>query len=324
MKINIVKNLVALEMSLTDNLIKDRLKSPIEMIVNMSKYILNCKGKRIRPLILLLSAKSCGYKYREHIKLAAIVEFIHTATLLHDDVIDNSKLRRGKKTINNIWGNSASVLIADFLYSKAFQMISTLEKDSIIRLLSTVSNTIAEGEIKQLVNRNNIYISEGIYFDIVKKKTASLISCCSQIGSIVSSATNRDVVKYKQYGLHLGMAFQIIDDILDYCSDKNNIGKNVGDDIKSGSITLPVIHLMKYGDLKEKNLIKKIIMKKNNFYSNFLTLKKALYYNGSIKYSFEIATLEVQKSLNQLKLLEHNPYLKGLLKLAKLLLERYY
>jgi octaprenyl-diphosphate synthase len=323
MKLNSIKNLIAKDINLMDLLIKEKLKSPIEIILNISNYIISCKGKRIRPLILLLSAKSNGYKKFEHIELAAIVEFIHTATLLHDDIIDNSKLRRGKTTVNNIWGNSATVLIGDFLYSKAFQMISKSDK-KIINLLSTASNIIAEGEIQQLVNRNNIYISEEIYLDIIKKKTATLISCSSQIGCMLSIEDLTIVEKYKNYGLHLGMAFQIIDDILDYCSSKDKLGKNIGDDIRSGSLTLPIIHLLKFGDKKDKNLVKNMICNKKNFYENFLLLKKSLYYNGSIKFSFNMAVKEIRKSLLALNGLKENEYLLSLKKLSKLLLERYY
>ena len=259
----------------------------------------------------------------EHIKLATIIEFIHTATLLHDDIIDNSKLRRGVKTTNNIWGNSSTVLIGDFLYSKAFQMVSKSRSD-ITHILSNASNIIAEGEIQQLINRNNLYITENIYFDIIKKKTATLISCSSQIGAILSNSNSETVLKYKNYGLHLGLAFQIIDDILDYCSDKNKLGKNIGDDIRSGSLTLPIIHLLKYGDIKDKKLVEKIIYNKKNFYENFLLLKQSLYYNESIKYAFNTAVREVQKSLKSLDNLEKNRYLFGLKRLCKLLLERYY
>ena len=323
MKLNSIKHLISKDLSLMDILIKEKLKSPIDLILNISNYIISCKGKRIRPLILLLSARSCGYKKLEHIQLAAIIEFIHTATLLHDDIIDNSKLRRGKKTINNIWGNSATVLVGDFLYSKAFQMVSSSEKN-IINILSTASNIIAEGEVQQLINRNNIYITENIYFDIVKKKTATLISCSSQIGAMLSNSNDSTVLQYKKYGMHLGIAFQIIDDILDYCSDKNKLGKNIGDDIRSGSFTLPLIHLMKYGEIKDKNLVKQIISNKRNFYENFLLLKKSLYHNGSIRYAFKIAIWEIKKALNALNSLEKNNYLLGLKHLGKLLLERYY
>ena len=323
MKLKAIKNLVSKEMNLMDSLIKRKLTSPIEIILNISKYIINCKGKRIRPLVLLLTAKSCGYEKLEHIKLATIVEFIHTATLLHDDIIDNSKLRRGEITVNNIWGNSATVLIGDFLYSKAFQMVSKNDKN-IINILSTASNVIAEGEIQQLINRNNVYITEEVYLDIVKKKTATLISCSSQLGAVVSNASESSVQRYKNYGLHLGIAFQIIDDILDYCSDKKTLGKNIGDDIRAGSLTLPLIHLLQHGDRKDVNLIKSMIKSKKNFYDNFLILKKSLYYNESIKYSFDKAVSEIKKSLTYLEMEKKNIYLFSLKKLGRLLLERYY
>ncbi len=240
--INEIMQLVDAEMSQLDQCIRDRLRSDVVLINQISEYIIYSGGKRIRPLLLILSTRACGYSGKAHILLSAIIEFIHTATLLHDDVVDESDMRRGQDTAHSVWGNAASVLVGDFLYSRSFQMMVDLKSMRIMQILAATTNTIAEGEVLQLLNLNNPDVDEQNYMDVIENKTARLFAAACQLGAVIARQTPDIEQSLNTFGTKLGCAFQIADDILDYDADAHTMGKNNGDDLAEGKPTLPLIY----------------------------------------------------------------------------------
>lgn len=246
MKLNSILSPVQDDMRAVDQVIKDRLASDVVLINQLAGYLINSGGKRLRPAITLLSARAAGYQGEAHHLLAAIIELIHSATLLHDDVVDNSKRRRGQQTANAVWGNEASVLTGDFLYSRAFQMMVELDDMRVMQVLADTTNRIAAGEVMQLLNCNNPDVSEADYLDVIERKTASLFSAATQLGAGLGNEQAAAATAFKDYGLHLGRAFQLIDDALDYSAESAAaLGKNLGDDLAEGKPTLPLIYAMK-------------------------------------------------------------------------------
>jgi octaprenyl-diphosphate synthase len=237
-----VQALAAADMAAVNSLIRRRLASDVVLINQISEHIIGSGGKRLRPMLHLLAARCSGYTGDLHIPLAALIEFIHTSTLLHDDVVDESDLRRGRKTANALWGNAASVLVGDFLYSRSFQMMVELDNMRIMRILADTTNRIAEGEVLQLLNIGNADTSEQAYLDVIERKTAVLFSAATRLGAVLARLPTEQEEALGQYGLDLGYAFQIADDVLDYVSDADTLGKNIGDDLAEGKPTLPVIH----------------------------------------------------------------------------------
>lgn len=237
-----VQALAAADMEAVNTLIRQRLASNVVLINQISAHIIGSGGKRLRPMLHLLAARACAYRGNGHILLAALIEFIHTSTLLHDDVVDESDLRRGRKTANAVWGNAASVLVGDFLYSRSFQMMVELDDMRIMRILADTTNRIAEGEVLQLLNIGNADTTEQAYLDVIERKTAVLFSAATRLGAVLAGLPSEQEEALAQYGLHLGYAFQIADDVLDYVSDADTLGKNIGDDLAEGKPTLPVIH----------------------------------------------------------------------------------
>lgn len=237
-----VQALAATDMAAVNALIRSRLASDVVLINQVGEHIIGSGGKRLRPMLHLLAARTAGYKGNDHIPLAALIEFIHTSTLLHDDVVDESDLRRGRKTANALWGNAASVLVGDFLYSRSFQMMVELDDMRIMRILADTTNRIAEGEVLQLLNIGNADTSEQAYLDVIERKTAVLFSAATRLGAVLAGLPPDQEQALAQYGLDLGYAFQIADDVLDYVSDADTLGKNIGDDLAEGKPTLPVIH----------------------------------------------------------------------------------
>ena len=227
--------------------ISNQVNSDVALINQLGMYIINSGGKRIRPMLTVLAARALNYQGDKHHTLAAIIEFIHTATLLHDDVVDESTLRRGKETANAVFGNQASVLVGDFLYTRSFQMMVTLESMRVMDILADATNTISEGEVLQLMNCNDPNTTEQSYFDVIYGKTARLFEAATQLAAIISNAPNDVEVAMQQYGRHLGTAFQLIDDVMDYASDAEDMGKNVGDDLAEGKPTLPLLYAMWHG-----------------------------------------------------------------------------
>ena len=239
-----VRDLAAADMQRVDVLIRKRLSSDVVLINQIADHIIASGGKRLRPMLHTLAAGAAGYKGEQHIKLAAVIEFIHTSTLLHDDVVDESDLRRGRKTANALWGNAASVLVGDFLYSRSFQLMVELDDMRIMRILADTTNTIAEGEVLQLLNIGNADVSEAAYLAVIERKTAVLFAAATELGGLLGGLPERQVKALREYGMQLGYAFQIADDLLDYVSDANTLGKNIGDDLAEGKPTLPLIYAL--------------------------------------------------------------------------------
>ena len=240
-----VRALAAADMQRVDTLIRHRLSSDVVLINQIADHIIASGGKRLRPMLHVLSAAAAGYRGDQHIKLAAVIEFIHTSTLLHDDVVDESDLRRGRKTANALWGNAASVLVGDFLYSRSFQLMVELDDMRIMRILADTTNTIAEGEVLQLLNIGNADVDEAAYLAVIERKTAVLFAAATELGGILGGLPDNQVAALRRYGMELGYAFQIADDLLDYVSDADTLGKNIGDDLAEGKPTLPLIYALK-------------------------------------------------------------------------------
>jgi octaprenyl-diphosphate synthase len=239
-----VRDLAAAAMQRVDALIRQRLSSDVVLINQIADHIIASGGKRLRPMLHTLAAGAAGYRGDQHIKLAAVIEFIHTSTLLHDDVVDESDLRRGRKTANALWGNAASVLVGDFLYSRSFQLMVELDDMRIMRILADTTNTIAEGEVLQLLNIGNADVSETAYLAVIERKTAVLFAAATELGGLLGGLPEVQVKALREYGMQLGYAFQIADDLLDYVSDAGTLGKNIGDDLAEGKPTLPLIYAL--------------------------------------------------------------------------------
>jgi octaprenyl-diphosphate synthase len=290
------------------------------MVEKIGQYIIESGGKRLRPLLVLLSARACGYQQQQHITLAAVVEFIHTATLLHDDVVDTSDLRRGKPTANNKWGNSSSVLVGDFLYSRAFQMLVSIGNIDVMGTLSNATNVIAEGEVLQLLNAKNPDVSEADYLHVILGKTAMLFEAASQTGAQMAQASSEQTEALRRFGRHLGVAFQLIDDLMDYTGDQTSMGKNVGDDLAEGKPTLPLIHAMAHAADDERKLIRKAI--RQGSCDEIDKIQSILIRCGSLDYTRARATQETQDALDCLNIVNDSPYKQSLADLCTLALTR--
>ena len=254
-----VRELAAADMRRVDTLIRKRLSSDVVLINQIADHIVTSGGKRLRPTLHVLAAGAAGYTGEQHIKLAAVIEFIHTSTLLHDDVVDESDLRRGRKTANALWGNAASVLVGDFLYSRSFQLMVELDDMRIMRILADTTNTIAEGEVLQLLNVGNADVTEAAYLAVIERKTAVLFAAATELGGVLGGLSDPEVAALRRYGMELGYAFQIADDLLDYVSDANTLGKNIGDDLVEGKPTLPLIYALETADAKQAQLLRQAI-----------------------------------------------------------------
>jgi len=249
------------DFSRVNDLIIRRLASDVPLVEKIAQYIIESGGKRLRPLLVLLSSRAIGYKGDDHLKLAAVIEFLHTATLLHDDVVDTSDLRRGRSTANARWGNAPSVLVGDFLYARAFEMMVELQDLRIMDVLSHATAVIAEGEVLQLMNVKNPDLSEDKYMEVIHNKTAMLFEAASHTGALLAGANTEQERCLRDYGKHLGLAFQLVDDLLDYQGNADEMGKNVGDDLAEGKTTLPLIYAMSNGTPDEQQLIRRAIRK---------------------------------------------------------------
>jgi octaprenyl-diphosphate synthase len=250
-----IRSLIADDLARVDRTIQAELASDVALIDQMGAYIVGGGGKRLRPILVLLAARSLGYRGDQHIKLAAVIEFIHTATLLHDDVVDGSDRRRGRKTANNVWGNPAAVLTGDFLYSRAFQMMTSTRSLRVMEIMADATNTIAEGEVLQLLNCHDPKVDAARYFEVVRRKTATLFDAGARLGALTAEAAAAQETALGRYGAALGTAFQLIDDVLDYEADPGETGKNLGDDLAEGKPTLPLIRALEVGDATQRRLI---------------------------------------------------------------------
>jgi len=301
-------------MNSVDRLILRRLESDVVLINQIGHYIVNSGGKRLRPMIVLLAAQALGYTGDKHIGLAAIIEFIHTATLLHDDVVDGSDLRRSRDTANAVWGNAASVLVGDFLYSRAFEMMVDVDKMRIMEILSHATNRIAEGEVLQLLNCHDPDTDEQKYLEVILRKTATLFEAGAQLGAILCDASEAEEQALANYGLHLGIAFQIIDDALDYSNSAEEIGKNIGDDLDEGKPTLPLIRAMQIGTPEQKQSLREVI--KSGGREHMEIVKAAIESTDAISYTFKLAEKEADKAKQALEILPPSSYRSALETLA--------
>jgi len=247
-----LQELVTADLRLVNEVIVQRMDSPVALIPQLAGHIVAAGGKRLRPMLTLASARLCGYEGKRHVRLAACVEFIHTATLLHDDVVDESDLRRGLATANAVWGNKASVLVGDFLFSRAFQLMVEDGSLDVLRILSNAAAVIAEGEVHQLITANDTETSETAYLDVIRAKTATLFAAACRLGAVLAERPKVEEEALDSYGLHLGIAFQLIDDVLDFAARSESLGKNIGDDFREGKITLPVVLAFRRGSEPER------------------------------------------------------------------------
>lgn len=303
-------------------LIINRLSSHVMLVEEISNYLVTAGGKRLRPLLVLLSAKALNYDNDKHINLAAIIEFLHTAMLLHDDVVDASDLRRGRATVNATWGNPPSVLVGDFLHSRAFEMMVEIGDMRVMEILSHATNTIAEGEVQQLTNIGNTTLTEESYMEVIYRKTAMLFEAASHSGAVLAQATPEEEDALKHYGAHLGLAFQLVDDALDYEGNSADLGKNVGDDLAEGKVTLPLIYAMRSGNKEQTNLIKKAIKEGGlDYLSEVIATVKS---TGAIQYTIEKAGREKGKAIDCLEQLTDTPYRQAMYNLAEFAVNRSY
>ena len=301
-------------------LIIKQLHSQVALVENIGHYIVDAGGKRLRPLLVLLIARALGSKNSSdckdarHIDMAAIVEFIHTATLLHDDVVDVSALRRGRVTANAQWGNAPSVLVGDFLYSRAFQMLVALGDMQIMSVMADTTNTIAEGEVLQLVNAGDASTNEERYRRVIACKTAKLFEAAAECGALIGSADKETCIELARYGHHIGMAFQLIDDMLDYNGNSTEMGKNIGDDLAEGKPTLPLIYTLQFGDTEEAELIRRAINEKSA--ADMPRIIEIVQNNGALQYTEQAAIREVEAALACLDSLPASRYRDELVALA--------
>ena len=320
--INHLRRLVHDDMQLVDDLIERRLYSEVGLINQLSHYIINSGGKRLRPALVLLSARALNYQGSQHIELAAIIEFIHTATLLHDDVVDASKMRRGLQTANQRWGNEASVLVGDFLYSRAFQMMVDVGSMRSMEVLSDATNTIAEGEVQQLLNRHDPNTTQERYLQVIRNKTAKLFEAAGQVGAILAGSTPAEEQALAAYGLHIGTAFQLIDDVLDYSAKAEDTGKNIGDDLAEGKPTLPLLYVLWNGTEEQSQLIANAISQGG--LGNIQAISEAIESSGAIAYTANLAREQVEQASQAIQLLPPSHYLDALLELAAFAVDRQY
>ena len=303
-----------------DRVIRDALRSEVVLVQSIAEYIVNSGGKRLRPALLILSANACGYRGDEHYTLAAVVELIHTATLLHDDVVDESSLRRGRPTANAEFGNAASVLVGDFLYSRSFQMMVRLNRMRVLELLSDATNVIAEGEVLQLLNCRNPDVDEARYLDVVRRKTAKLFEAAMRLGAVLAGADRALEDALADYGTHLGTAFQLIDDVLDYSGDAAVIGKNLGDDLAEGKATLPLIHAMTHGTPEQRRMVRNAITEGG--LQDFAAIQSTIESTGALVYARQVATAEADRASLALVHLADSNHKDSLLQLAAFAVRR--
>lgn len=307
-------------MDAVNAVIRQQLHTDVVLVSQIAEYIINAGGKRIRPVLVLLMAKAYQYQGKDHHNLAAIVEFIHTATLLHDDVVDESSMRRGRETANALFGNAASVLVGDFLYSRAFQMMVGIDSMRVMRILADATNVIAEGEVLQLLNMHDPDVTEERYLEVIRCKTAKLFEAAAQIGALIAGANEAQMETAGEYGRSLGTAFQLIDDVLDYSGNAAEIGKNVGDDLREGKPTLPLIYLMKNGNEQEKQLVRACIEEGDE--SQFDAILRAITQSGALDYTKQAADQAADQAASAIADLPESDYKKALLALAYLAVNR--
>jgi octaprenyl-diphosphate synthase len=316
-----ISNLSHTDMDEVNSLISQQLSSDVALINQLGFYIINSGGKRMRPLLTVLAARALGYTGKDHITIAAIIEFIHTSTLLHDDVVDESTMRRGRETANALFGNQASVLVGDFLYSRSFQMMTNLKNLTIMEVLADATNIIAEGEVLQLINVNDPETTEESYFRVIYCKTAKLFEAATHLAAVINNNEQSVVDAMKAYGMHLGTAFQLVDDHLDYTADSEKLGKNIGDDLAEGKPTLPLIYAIANGSEKQIALIKDAIVNGNGL-DNLQQILTILDETGALDYTLAQAQIESDKAIAALTYLPDSEHKQALIALAHLAANR--
>lgn len=320
MDLDAIRELIADDLKATDQLILDRLASDVVLINQIGHYIVGSGGKRLRPIIVLLAARALGYQEKAHIDLAAIIEFIHTATLLHDDVVDGSEQRRNRDTANAVWGNAASVLVGDFLYSRSFEMMVQVDNMRVMDILSSATNRIAEGEVLQLLNCNDPDTDEARYREVILRKTATLFEAGAQLGAVISHGHEKDEATLAAYGRHLGMAFQMIDDALDYGSSGVDIGKNIGDDLAEGKPTLPLIRAIEVSDEATAKMLREVIEQGGE--DRVDEVRAAIEATDAITYTSRLAREEAEKAKQAAEALPDSAYRSALMAIADFSVDR--
>ncbi len=312
--------LIADDMREVDQVIASRLQSSVPLVGDVARYIISAGGKRLRPALLLLTSGALGYQGAQRFNLAAVVEFIHTATLLHDDVVDESTLRRGRATANESFGNPASVLVGDFLYSRAFQMMVESDSPRVMQVLADATNVIAEGEVQQLMNTHDASLDETGYLNVIRSKTAKLFEASARLAAILAGSTPEIEQACADYGQALGTAFQVIDDVLDYDGDTQEMGKNLGDDLREGKVTLPIIVAMQRGTTEQRELLRKVI--ESGSTDELQRVVAIIRETGALAATRDAAVTQARLAMDAAANLPRNSYTEGLLQLAAQLLER--
>jgi len=321
MQLKDIRALVASDLGAVDDEIRRQLTSDVALVSQVGDYIIGAGGKRLRPLLVVLAARAAGTADPAQVtKAAALIEFIHTATLLHDDVVDDSTKRRGRDTANELFGNPASVLVGDFLYSRAFQMMAALESPAVIRVMADATNTIAAGEVLQLMNSGDPDTSEIRYMDVIYRKTARLFEAGAQVAAIVAHAPASIEDALARYGRHLGIAFQLIDDVLDYCGDEVELGKNPGDDLAEGKPTLPLIHALRHGDATAVEMIRAAVEQGGT--EDQVPIRAVIESTGSLDYTARLAENEADQALEALAGIPASAYRDALGALARFAVSR--
>ncbi len=311
---------IAADMDAVNSVIRRQLHSDVPLINQIAHYIISAGGKRIRPTLALLLANAHGYRGTHHHELAAIVEFIHTATLLHDDVVDESSLRRGRETANAMFGNAASVLVGDFLYSRAFQMMVAIGNMRVMQILADATNVIAEGEVLQLLNMHDPDVTEERYMQVIESKTAKLFEAAAELGALIAGAGEADIRSAAQYGRSLGTAFQLVDDVLDYSGNASEIGKNVGDDLREGKPTLPLIYLIQHGTPTQRDLVRACIETGDE--KHFDEILDAIKESGALDYTKQAAQRAAAQAETAISGLVHTKFKDSLLQLCAFAVDR--
>lgn len=322
MALDSIRSLVKEDLAAIDQFIIAELASEIPLIKEVIEYVLSCGGKRVRPLVLLLSARALAHQGSKHIDLAAVIELIHTATLLHDDVVDHSTLRRGHQTANTIWGNNSSVLIGDFLYSRAFQIIVGLRHATVLDIFAKSTHYIAEGEILQLVNCKNPDTTEDFYYDVIKRKTAKLFENAAELGALIATDNPTHIAAMRDFGMNIGLAYQLVDDVMDYSQSADTTGKNVGQDLADGKTTLPLIHAMRKSKPAELALMRDAI--KSGSSEQLAKILEIIESTDAIKYTADTARRHAEVAKQALSHIAPSPYRNALSELSDFIVERTY
>ncbi|MDX5409434.1 MAG: polyprenyl synthetase family protein [Thauera sp.] len=311
---------IAADMQAVDAVIRSRLHSDVDLIRRVAEYIVQSGGKRLRPALVLFTAGAMGYRGTHHHELAAVVEFIHTATLLHDDVVDESDLRRGNKTANAMYGNASAVFVGDFLYSRAFQMMVGVDSMRVMQVLADATNVIAEGEVLQLLNCHNADVVIDDYLRVIRYKTAKLFEAAAHLGGIVGGADAALEARLAAFGMHLGTAFQLIDDVLDYSADEADTGKHLGDDLAEGKPTLPLIHVMQHGTAEQAALVRAAI--ENGGREDFAAVLAAIQHTGALEETRRYAQAEAALAIDAISVLPPSNFKEALLQLSDFAVRR--